>query len=72
MLQVDIHGHLYVAKWQPIVAIKLSKDWGVLHFLNMADVSQLLSLGLCSYLGQPHKLIFSINQSNTCNTEQPK
>ena len=58
MLQVDVHGHLYVRRWQPIMAIKLSKDQGVLHLLNMADVSRLLSLGLCSYLGQPHRLIF--------------
>ena len=46
MLQLDVHGHLYVGKWQPIVAIKLSKDQGVFLFLNMADVSRLLSLGL--------------------------
>ena len=46
MLQLDVHGHLYVGKWQPIMPIKLSKDHGVLHFLNMAGVSRLLLLGL--------------------------
>ena len=45
-VQLDVHGHLYVGKWQPIVAIKLSKDQGVLHFLNMADVSRLPLLGI--------------------------
>ena len=70
MLQVDIHGHLYVGKWQPIMAIKLSKDQGILHFLNMADVSRLVSLGFCIYLGQPHQLIFLLIKDNKLNTEQ--
>ena len=33
MLWEDIHGHLHDGRWQPMVAIKLSKEWGVLHFL---------------------------------------
>ena len=33
MLWVDIHGHLYDGRWQPMVAKKLSKEWRVLHFL---------------------------------------
>ena len=33
MLWVDIHGPLYDGRWQPIVAIKLSKKWEALYFL---------------------------------------
>ena len=38
----------------------------------MTDVSRLLSLGVCNYLGQLHELIFSINPSNKLNIEQSK
>ena len=33
MLWVDIHGYLYDRRWQPMVAIKLSEEWGGLAFL---------------------------------------
>ena len=74
MLQVDIHGHLYVGKWQPIMATKLSKAQGVLHFLNMADVSRLLLLGLrVVQLPWPATHTnFLINPINKLNIEQSK
>ena len=45
MLWVNIQGHLYDARWQPMMAIKLSKEWGDLAFLHysyVADVSRSL------------------------------
>ena len=60
-----------VGKWQLIMPIKLSKDQGILHFLNMASVSRLLLLGL-RVVQLPHELFFSINPSNKLNIEQSK
>ena len=33
MLWANIHGPLYHGRWQPLVAIKLSKKWEALFFL---------------------------------------
>ena len=58
-------------KWQPIMIIKLSKNQGVLYFLNMVDMSRLLLLGL-RVVQLPHELIFSINPSNKLGIENSK
>ena len=67
MLWVDIHGHLYDGRWQPMVAIKLSKEQEALHFLititwQICQDSEWL--GVCNYIGQAQKLIVSMNPSN--------
>ena len=46
MLQLDVHGYLYVWQMATHRANKIYKNQGVLHFHNMANVSRLLSLGL--------------------------
>ena len=75
MLQVDIYGHLYVGEMATHFGNKTFKRPGGLAFPqygNMADVSRLLLLGACSYLGQPQELIFLINPNNKLNIEQSK
>ena len=71
MLQLDVHGYLYVRQMATHSANKTFKKLGVLHFLNMADVSRLLLLGL-RVVQLPHKLIFSINPSNKLGIENSK
>ena len=46
MLQLDGHGYLYVQEMATHCANKITKNQGVLHFHNMADMSRLLSLEL--------------------------